>query len=72
MATTLVALAGTLVWPELLSPQATTVPLPRKATLCHPPAASAITFVALLGTVVCPESSEPHAATAPLEVAARL
>src|SRR5207253_3028465 len=35
---------GTLTWSQVLSPQATTVPLARKARLCHVPAPTAITF----------------------------
>ena len=44
--------AGTLVWPSRLHPNASTVPLVRKARVCMAPAAMAATLVKSAGTFV--------------------
>src|SRR5437660_11151302 len=61
-AVTLVALGGTLVWPERLSPQATTPPSSSSASTCPPPALITFTSVRPAGTLACPLPFNPHTA----------
>ena len=65
IATTPTALVGIVVCPLLLLPQATTVPLAVKATLCAAPALMATTAVAPAGTVAKPLAALPQLRTVP-------
>ena len=60
------------VWPEVVSPQAQTRPVPSRAMLWRAPAAMATAFTRLVGTVHWPRELSPQASTRPSAVSARV
>ena len=72
MAVTPLRPPGTLLSPQPLIPQATTVPSAFSATVKLWPAATAVTPLSPTGTVVWPEEFEPQACTVMLRGSAKL
>src|ERR1039458_9990519 len=72
IAITLERPAGTALCPQVLSPQATTVPSACSARLLDAPAPSSTTFVRPVGMEDCPSVLSPQATTVPSPSSPRL